>query len=76
MTYLYFLIFLFIQQPNGNKIKIDPISYVLKPKGLYLYCFDSEYHLIPVKSIKDTKPTTSTFTRDFIPYKKNEKINR
>src|SRR3712207_70317 len=43
---------------HGNKIKIAPISYVLKPKGLYLYCFDSEYHLIPVKSIKDTKPTT------------------
>ncbi|GAA0782105.1 helix-turn-helix transcriptional regulator [Hathewaya limosa] len=61
---------------NNYKAVVAPISYVLKPDGLYLYCFNDEYYLISISKIKHTEITENEFIRDFIPYKENKKFSR
>lgn len=61
---------------GSHKQRVAPISYVLKPNGMYLYCFNSYYQLIKISTIKDTTITECEFIRDFTPYKENEEISR
>lgn len=57
----------------GEKKRIvAPISYVLRPNGLYLYAFEKEYVLIKVSTIRYSEIMESEFKREFIPYNKNK----
>lgn len=59
---------------NGEELSVAPISYVLRPKGLYLYAFEKEYALIKISSISQSEITETKFERTFIPYEKNNKM--
>ncbi len=61
---------------DNYKQLVAPISYVLKPEGLYLYCFNGDYDLISINTIEHTEITENEFIRDFIPYKENKKFSR
>lgn len=50
---------------------VAPISYVLRPEGLYLYAFEEEYVLIKISTINHSEITKMEFERKFIPYNKN-----
>lgn len=52
----------------NDSLKIAPISYVLKPDGLYLFCFSDEYKMVKCNSIKNIESTNITFEREFITY--------
>ncbi|MEG0857185.1 MAG: HTH domain-containing protein [Terrisporobacter sp.] len=60
---------------NCRNIVVAPISYILKPDGMYLYCFDKEYKLIKMNSITKCNATDIEFIRDFKHYNKNKKYN-
>lgn len=59
---------------DGEEFTLAPISYVLRPDGLYLYAFETEYVLIKISKITNLHMTDREFVRDFIPYKKNKHI--
>ncbi|PIC96371.1 hypothetical protein CSV69_07805 [Sporosarcina sp. P26b] len=56
---------------GGEQILVAPISYVLRPEGLYLYAYDEDYLLIDISTIKKAQCTKIEFERTFIPYKEN-----
>ena len=56
---------------GGEQILVAPISYVLRPEGLYLYAYDEDYLLIDISTIKKAQYTKIEFERTFIPYKEN-----
>lgn len=60
---------------NDKNVVVAPISYILKPNGMYIYCFDTEYKLIKMNSIIKCNSTDIEFTRYFKPYNKKEKYN-
>ncbi|WP_203362024.1 HTH domain-containing protein [Bacillus sp. REN10] len=66
----YFLNVMF----RGKRLMVAPISYVLRPDGMYLYAFAKEYVLLKISDLSDPQITEMTFERDFIPYKENKKI--
>ena len=59
---------------SGEQLMVAPISYVLRPQGLYLYAFEKEYLLIKISSISQSEVTDKEFERNFIPYINNKKI--
>lgn len=56
------------------RLFVAPISYVLRPEGLYLYAFEKEYILLKISSITYSEITDEEFERTFIPYKNNLNI--
>lgn len=60
---------------NGT-LKIAPIGYVLKPDGLYLFCFSNSYQLIKCKEIHSMEVTDLHFEENFISYEEYKKNNR
>ncbi|MEG0897543.1 MAG: HTH domain-containing protein [Ruthenibacterium sp.] len=60
---------------NGT-LKIAPIGYVLKPDGLYLFCFSNSYQLIKCKEIQSMEVTDLHFEENFISYEEYKKNNR
>lgn len=56
---------------GDGQILIAPISYVLRPEGLYLYAYDEDYLLIDISTIKKAQCTEIEFERTCIPYKEN-----
>ncbi|WP_255407206.1 YafY family protein [Sporosarcina sp. P29] len=56
---------------GGEQILVAPISYVLRPEGLYLYAHDEDYLLVEISAIKKAQCTDIEFERTFIPYKEN-----
>ncbi|WP_330948861.1 helix-turn-helix transcriptional regulator [Virgibacillus sp. MG-45] len=58
----------------GKQKTIAPISYVLRPDGLYLYAFSTTYELIKTDEIENAVVTNLPFERNFIPYKENKTI--
>lgn len=59
---------------NEGRLVIAPISYVLRPEGLYVYAFAEEYLLIKISNIHHSEITAIEFERNVIPYKNNENI--
>lgn len=59
---------------SGEQIIVAPISYVLRPEGLYLYAFEKEYLLIKISTISQAEITKIEFERTFIPYKDNKEV--
>lgn len=59
---------------GDQQIVIAPISYVLRPEGLYVYAFEKDYLLIKISTISEAKITEIEFERTFIPYKENTQI--
>ncbi|PIC89098.1 hypothetical protein CSV71_11145 [Sporosarcina sp. P21c] len=59
---------------NEEQMMVAPISYVLRPEGLYLYGFAKEYVLIKISTIMQAEITDMEFERNFIPYKNNKEI--
>ncbi|WP_313238394.1 helix-turn-helix transcriptional regulator [Sporosarcina ureae] len=59
---------------SGEQLVVAPISYVLRPEGLYLYVFVKEYLLIKISNIRYSETTTIEFERNMIPYKNNNHI--
>ena len=53
-----------------KQMVVAPISYVLRPEGLYLYAFEEEYLLIKIVTINNSEITEMEFERNFIPYNK------
>ncbi|MEG2232996.1 MAG: HTH domain-containing protein [Oscillospiraceae bacterium] len=49
-------------------LKIAPIGYVLKPDGLYLFCFSDVYQLIKCNTIESMDLTDIEFDCEFISY--------
>ncbi|MEG2782023.1 MAG: HTH domain-containing protein [Oscillospiraceae bacterium] len=60
---------------NGT-LKIAPIGYVLKPDGLYLFCFSNLYQIIKCNEIKTIEITDIRFERDFISYEEYKENSR
>ncbi|MEG0803958.1 MAG: HTH domain-containing protein, partial [Pygmaiobacter sp.] len=60
---------------NGT-LRVAPIGYVLKPDGLYLFCFSDSYQLIACRDIATLKPTAVSFERNFISYEEYKKNSR
>ncbi|MEG1446342.1 MAG: HTH domain-containing protein [Ruthenibacterium sp.] len=58
---------------NGT-LKIAPIGYVLKPDGLYLFCFSNAYQLIKCKEIQSLEPTDTHFEENFISYEEYKAV--
>ncbi|WP_255407602.1 YafY family protein [Sporosarcina sp. P20a] len=59
---------------GDEQILVAPISYVLRPEGLYLYAYDEDYLLIEISTIKQAQSTEIEFERTFTPYKENTHI--
>lgn len=59
---------------NEEQLVVAPISYVLRPEGLYLYAFAKEYLLIKISTIRHSETTAIEFERNMIPYKNNNHI--
>lgn len=59
---------------NEEQMRVAPISYVLRPEGLYLYAFEKEYVLIKISTIRQAEITDMEFERNFIAYKNNKEI--
>ena len=57
-----------------KQMVVAPISYVLRPEGLYLYALEEEYVLIKISTISHSAITEIEFERKFIPYNKNKTI--
>lgn len=57
-----------------RQMVVAPISYVLRPEGLYLYAFQEGYLLIKISTISHSEITEIEFERKFIPYNKNKVI--
>lgn len=55
-----------------KRMVVAPISYVLRPEGLYLYAFEEEYVLIKISTIRHSEIMEMEFERRFNPYNKNE----
>ncbi|MEG2222061.1 MAG: HTH domain-containing protein [Oscillospiraceae bacterium] len=49
-------------------VRVAPIGYVLKPDGLYLFCFSEGYRLLKCREMQTIVPTDIDFLRDFISY--------
>lgn len=60
---------------NGS-LPVAPIGYVLKPDGLYLFCFSQSYQLLKCKDLQTIVPTDIPFERDFISYEEYKKNGR
>ncbi|MEG0639657.1 MAG: HTH domain-containing protein, partial [Clostridia bacterium] len=52
----------------NHALTVAPIGYVLKPDGLYLFCFSDSYQMIHCKDIHAMEPTAISFEREFISY--------
>lgn len=59
---------------STEQLIVAPISYVLRPEGLYLYAFAEEYLLIKISTIRHAENTKIEFERNMIPYKNNNHI--
>ncbi|MCG3088448.1 HTH domain-containing protein [Sporosarcina sp. MB25] len=59
---------------GSERMKVAPISYVLRADGLYLYAFAEEYVLIKVSDILYSKVTGEEFERNFLQYEENQNI--
>jgi len=59
---------------NGEQHVVAPISYVLRPEGLYLYVLVQEYLLIKISNIRYSEITAIEFERHMIAYKNNNHI--
>ncbi|WP_194841583.1 helix-turn-helix transcriptional regulator [Sporosarcina obsidiansis] len=57
-----------------DKLKIAPISYVLRSDGLYLYAFHEEYLLLKTSDIISAELTNEEYSRNFISYRENKSI--
>lgn len=58
---------------SGESVLLAPLSYVLRPSGLLLYCYirNGDYRLVPVKEIEKCSNSNLEFDRrDFVPYNK------
>lgn len=65
----------FVKIQLGEKlIEILPISYVLKNDGLYLYCYDGEYKLIPINNLRNACQCNKHYDGKIIKYKDNKKF--
>lgn len=56
---------------NNDVMEILPISYVLKPEGLYLYCYTNEYLLIQLAKISKVIVSSKRCTDTIIDYDNN-----
>lgn len=57
---------------EDNKIKVYPISYVLRKEGLCLYCFKDEYMIIPINKISNVKIGDKKCNTSLIRYDDNK----
>lgn len=65
----------FVKIQLGEKfIEVLPISYILKNDGLYLYCYDGEYKLIPTKNLHNPCQCNKYYDGKIIKYKDNKKF--
>lgn len=61
---------LVIQLETKDQIlEIIPISYVLRPQGLCLYCYHHDYCLIPLTTISNVIPLNKNHQMELIPYR-------
>lgn len=52
-------------QVEGERLTLAPLSYVLKPQGLALYCHDgARYRLVPLGAIGSCRVTSVEFDRE------------
>lgn len=60
---------------SGERVLLAPLSYVLRPSGLLLYCCirNGGYRLVPVGEIEECSKSSLEFDRgDFVPYGKRD----
>ena len=58
---------------SGERVFAAPLSYVLRPEGLFLYCCTraGDYRLIPLSSVCDCVVSSVEFDRgEYVPYRK------
>ncbi|MEG2177011.1 MAG: HTH domain-containing protein [Oscillibacter sp.] len=60
---------------NGT-LRVAPIGYVLKPDGLYLFCFSDFYQLIKCREIETFEVSDLEFERTFLSYEEYQKSGR
>lgn len=51
-----------------KRLTVIPISYVLKPVGICLYCYHEDYMLIPITQIVKVDVLNKPFNQSMIPY--------
>ena len=57
-------------------MEVLPISYVLKPEGLCLYCYTGEYLLIQLAHICEANLSSKVCTDIIIDYNDNKEKNK
>ncbi|MEG0963539.1 MAG: HTH domain-containing protein [Lachnospiraceae bacterium] len=58
----------------NDSLTVAPIGYVLKPDGLYVFCFSDSYQMIKCRNIEKIEVTNVSFDRNFLSYEEYKKI--
>ena len=58
----------------NDSLRVAPVGYVLKPDGLYVFCFSDSYRMIQCRDIDKIEITDCEFEQEFITYEAYKKL--